>query len=232
MHADTGHREGRGCPRDHGRLGEHGHYRGPPRREGAAVAGAFERTEVRQSCASHNRLRKPYFGDLHVHTAYSVDAAVVAVSTGPRDAYRFAQGEEIGLPPFDPTGAPVRHARLSRPLDFNAVTDHAEFFGEMDICLNRPERRGSTSTLCTLTRNDVATFSDPATPARPRGPPGLIGNLGALQSPERGRAAPADQRLRGAEGTGLVGRSRLPVPGGQRSLRHADDRPQLQPQSG
>ncbi|MGH9392210.1 MAG: DUF3604 domain-containing protein, partial [Vicinamibacteria bacterium] len=88
----------------------------------------WERTETRETCAEFNLLRNPYFGDTHVHTTYSADAVVGDLRADPRDAYRFALGDPLGLPPFDPEGNPARVARLRRPLDFTSVTDHAELF--------------------------------------------------------------------------------------------------------
>jgi hypothetical protein len=71
-----------------------------------------------------NPLRNAYFGDLHVHTTYSFDAFVFGTLATPDDAYRFAQGEAIKHPGgFD--------IQLREPLDFYAVTDHAEFLGIM-----------------------------------------------------------------------------------------------------
>ena len=53
----------------------------------------FARTEPREPCASHDPLRQPFFGDTHVHTAFSFDAWGQGTLAGPRDAYRFARGE-------------------------------------------------------------------------------------------------------------------------------------------
>src|SRR5215471_2800684 len=96
--------------------------------------GPWARTETREPCAGFNLLRNPYFGETHVHTTYSVDASIFDVRNTPRDAYRFATGEEIGLEPYDAQGNPTRKLRLRRPLDFAAVTDHSEGFGETKIC--------------------------------------------------------------------------------------------------
>jgi hypothetical protein len=88
------------------------------------------------TCDHFSTQRNPYFGDLHVHTTYSVDAYTQGVETTPEQAYRFAKGEMIGLHPFDENNQPLRTAQIDRPLDFAMVSDHAEFFGEYSICTN------------------------------------------------------------------------------------------------
>ena len=74
-----------------------------------------------------------FWGDLHTHTAYSMDAYVLNTQTTPADAYRFAQGGPITLPDGS------TH-QLQRPLDFAAVTDHAEYFGLINVCRSEPQR--------------------------------------------------------------------------------------------
>ncbi|MCP4004308.1 MAG: DUF3604 domain-containing protein [bacterium] len=69
-----------------------------------------------------NPERNVYYGDLHVHTEYSFDAFAFGTQATPRDAYRYAKGEAIQ----HPAGYEIK---LSRPLDFYAVTDHAMFLG-------------------------------------------------------------------------------------------------------
>ena len=64
------------------------------------------------------------WGDTHLHTALSLDAAAVGCKVGPDGAFRFARGEEI----ISSTGQP---AKLSRPLDFLVVSDHAEALGSI-----------------------------------------------------------------------------------------------------
>lgn len=66
-----------------------------------------------------------FFGDLHLHTAYSMDAASVHTETLPDDAYRFAKGEAVQY-----FGRSVK--RLA-PLDFLAVTDHSEYLGNVRL---------------------------------------------------------------------------------------------------
>ncbi|MGC1954178.1 MAG: DUF3604 domain-containing protein, partial [Gammaproteobacteria bacterium] len=65
---------------------------------------------------------RPFFGDTHLHTSFSMDAGAFGARLGPRDAYRFARGEEIK----SSSGQP---AKLSRPLDFLVVADHSDGFG-------------------------------------------------------------------------------------------------------
>ena len=151
----------------------------------AAVPGPWQRTETRQPCASFDVFRQPYFGDTHVHTAYSADAVFAGTRENPRGAYRFAQGEAIGLPPFDAQGMPTRTAQLRRPLDFTAVTDHSEQFGEIQICLT-PGYPGYDSSDCQSARNQLAT-PPPTLPAQ-LPPPAVISFLigyGNVPNPQR-----------------------------------------------
>ena len=86
------------------------------------------------STAGFSPLKNAYFGDLHIHTRLSFDAFVFQTRASPDDAYRYAKGE------------PLNHAAgyemklKGPPLDFLAVTDHAEYMGivEKMADLNHP----------------------------------------------------------------------------------------------
>jgi hypothetical protein len=73
--------------------------------------------------AGRNFPTRVFFGDTHLHTAVSVDAGTMC-RVGQEDAFRFARGEEI-------TTTHGLRAKLSRPLDFLVVSDHAEMYGLM-----------------------------------------------------------------------------------------------------
>lgn len=80
------------------------------------------RLETPELSIPSNSLKNAYFGEQHMHTMYSLDAYMGENRVTPDMAYRFAKGE--------PVAVPGGMARLHKPLDFVAITDHAEFFGE------------------------------------------------------------------------------------------------------
>jgi hypothetical protein len=76
---------------------------------------------------------RPFFGDTHLHTSFSMDAGAFGARLGPRDAYRFARGEQVTAS----SGQPVK---LSRPLDFLVVADHSDNMGFFpDLFAGKPE---------------------------------------------------------------------------------------------
>jgi len=111
----------------------------------------WARSEQRERCAAYDPLRTAFFGDTHVHTAYSQDASTQGTRTTPRDAYRFARGHAIAIQPWRDDGSSLRSVRLDRPLDFVAVTDHAEQIGEVHIC-KTPGAPGHDALVCLLYR--------------------------------------------------------------------------------
>jgi len=106
----------------------------------------------RQPCAIHSVDRLPFFGDTHVHTTFSQDASTQDTRATPRDAYRFARGEALGIQPYGADGAALRTVQLDRPLDFSVITDHAEQLGETHIC-KTPGAPGHDSLVCKIYRN-------------------------------------------------------------------------------
>lgn len=101
-------------------------------------------SESREPCAEFAPLKRPFFGDLHVHTRYSLDASTQGTRTTPSQAYGFAQGESVGIQPWSKEGEPLRSLQLARPLDFAMISDHAELIGEVHMC-NTPGVEGHDS---------------------------------------------------------------------------------------
>jgi len=102
-------------------------------------------------CDDATPLRRPFFGDTHVHTTFSFDAWGQGTMAGPDDAYRYAKGERIGIQPYAADGFPETFVRLRRPLDFAVVTDHSDLLGETRICRD-PDEAGHDSLVCRVVR--------------------------------------------------------------------------------
>ncbi len=102
-------------------------------------------TESRANCRQQFPEKRAFWGDLHIHTALSADAFPDGTRTYPEDVYRFAQGEVLQIP--GRSGNPMT-IQLERPLDFAAVTDHAETFGEGFICRTAGAYPGYDSKIC------------------------------------------------------------------------------------
>ena len=92
--------------------------------------------EDREPCSVYVSNKMPLFGDLHVHTALSLDANTQGTLNTPDDAYRYAKGQPLYLQPYNEDKTSSRSSKLNQALDFAAVTDHAELLGEVRLCLD------------------------------------------------------------------------------------------------
>ena len=171
--------------------------------------------EPRLPCAQHDPMRSVFFGDLHVHTTYSFDVNAFEVRNTPVDAYRFARGATLALPPLDPAGNGTRSVSLERPLDFAAVTDHSEFLGEVEACTT-PGADGYDSPTCATFRTGgnqaIVSFALGLTNAEPTRSEdicgsdgkGCRGNAGAVWARIQSAAAQAYDKTAACSFTSFV----------------------------
>ena len=115
---------------------------------------AAERQPVapREPCSNRVEERQALFGDLHLHTGVSMDANSLGTVASPDDAYRYARGETIDVFTGDAERG-TRPAQLDRPIDFAAVTDHAEWMAEVSLCTT-PGSPTYDSTGCEIYRGE------------------------------------------------------------------------------
>lgn len=89
---------------------------------------------------ARNALKNVYFGDLHVHSDLSFDSYISGNRLTIDDSYRVAKGAMV-------ENAVGEIIRLTRPLDFATVTDHAEGFGLHEGCAD-PEANDRARAFC------------------------------------------------------------------------------------
>jgi hypothetical protein len=145
------------------------------------VGGDPEAGSIAETCPDFTPLRQALFGELHVHTRLSFDGFAWDAQNGPGEAYSYARGAASFIPPLDASGHATRQSKLDRPLDFTAVTEHAELLGEVRICSG-----SNDSDRCRRARGEVRVPGLPDWGSRVRAflpyahPPELCGPDGSL----------------------------------------------------
>ena len=107
----------------------------PPEEQPEAPATEEAATPAAPPVVESNPNRNPYFGDLHVHTVYSFDAFLFGTRATPDDAYAFAKGGAL-------THAAGLEMQMKKPLDFQAVTDHATYLGMLPVMFDESTELG------------------------------------------------------------------------------------------
>lgn len=158
--------------------------------------------------------RQVYWGDTHLHTSTSLDANLFGLtSLGPAEAYRFARGESV-------TAANGATVSLNRPLDFLAVTDHAEYLGIMPLL--RSGNRALLQTAVGRAWYQIVTGGDKSLFSRmmvdignsyEEGRP-LVSLPADAPSPWKANNRAADEANRPGEFTAFVGFEWSAMPGG------------------
>lgn len=166
----------------------------------AAVAAAMQAAEAGEPAPAP---RRALFGELHLHTSWSFDAFGFSPSRiDPDAAYRFARGEAV-----DYLG---KSARRHAPLDFMAVTDHAEYMGFLNT-IEDPQTELSRSDFAreyrrlketlepgVLTRQTLKKLADPVEMR-------ALGAEAAMQSSWRRTIEAANSNYRPGEFTTFIG---------------------------
>lgn len=112
--------------------------------------------------------RAAFFGELHLHTSYSLDSYVFGNRNDPETAYRFGRGEAVAL-----YGGGTK--QLRHPLDFMAVTDHSEWLGEIGLCTVSGGQNYDAPLCERIRRNDLSAWGA----AERQYPPELCGEDGS-----------------------------------------------------
>jgi Protein of unknown function (DUF3604) len=105
-------------------------------------------------CDDYDPGMRVLWGETHVHTRLSLDAFWFNSLAGTREAYQFAKGGTVGVACDDRTVACTTR-KLDHPLDFAAITDHAEFLGVFDEQCRREEPAASCGAVEQFILNNI-----------------------------------------------------------------------------
>lgn len=94
--------------------------------------------------------KEAFFGNLHIHTSWSFDGFTNGSETQPDDAYRWARGEAI------PGGGGGGDLQIKVPLDWYAVSDHAEWMGMFNMMADTTTALGKLDFAKRVTSDDQA----------------------------------------------------------------------------
>ncbi len=124
----------------------------------AATTASTATTTTTGPCVNQTATKQAFFGDLHIHTGISADAMLFGTRTHPDDAYSFATGKPIDIFRTATSMDKAISVQLARPLDFAAVTDHAENIGAVTLCLD-PNSSAYDTKSCQFVREPLPSDS-------------------------------------------------------------------------
>ena len=88
---------------------------------------------------------RPLFGDTHLHTSFSMDAGAFGARLGPKEAYRFAKGEEVTRPAASRPNSRDRSISSWSPITQTALVSFRSCSGATRRCsLTRRAAAGMT----------------------------------------------------------------------------------------
>jgi hypothetical protein len=114
---------------------------------GTGAASPQQEQSQAEARPPRNPQRNAYYGDLHLHSSFSMDAFAFGTKTKPEDAFRYARGETVEY-----FGKPQK--RIA-PLDFLALTDHAEYLGVVPETVNPNGPFAKTEWYTMMTSTDM-----------------------------------------------------------------------------
>jgi hypothetical protein len=123
------------------------------------VAVLFAVQEAAARCSDYDDLKKAYFGDLHVHTSYSLDSYGFDSRTDPASAYAFATGAAVDVTLDGPFGYTINFS--GGKLDFATVTDHSEWLSTTYGCTVDTASPFYGEDYCDSLRNGGHPFNNP-----------------------------------------------------------------------
>jgi hypothetical protein len=108
----------------------------------------------------YNPYKYAYYGDLHLHTSYSLDAYSFGTRSDPKNAYLFAKGQAVVHVGVGTNGVAGPDVTQARPIDFLAITDHSEWLLVTHGCTVDMNSGYYDSTDCGLVRSTKAADQD------------------------------------------------------------------------
>ena len=127
-----------------------------------------------------NPQNNAYFGDLHSHSALSFDSYIFGNRLSIDESYRIAKGNAV-------ESASGERIQLTVPLDFAAMTDHAEGFGLFETCA-QDDASDEFRTLCRRFDSPNANFFLELREAGEKRPPTNLGSAENSIAEEQARS--------------------------------------------